>query len=103
MLIGVAFTGLGYGVLQPIIYEKKVIIAPPHLATRALAVVMTANYVAVVACPVVIDYVREALHQKSESFPFIASAVLVAIVAALALIYRKSFVFSLDKSYYRTK
>ena len=103
MLIGVALTGLGYGVLQPIIYDKTAIIAPPQLATRALAVVMTANYVAVVACPVVIDFVREALHQKSESFPFIASAVLVAIVTALALIYRKSFVFSLDKSYFRTK
>lgn len=100
MLVGVALTGLGYGVLQPIIYDKAAIIAPPHLATRALAVVMTANYVAVVACPVVIDFVKAALHQSNESFPFIASAVVVSIVAALGFIYRKSFIFSLDKSYY---
>lgn len=103
MLVGVAITGLGYGVLQPIIYDKTAIIAPPHLATRALAIVMAANYVAVVLCPIVIDFMKEVLHQNSESFPFVASATIVAIVTALALIYRKNFIFSLDNSYYRTK
>lgn len=102
MMIGVILTGVGYGVLQPIIYDKTAIIAPPQLATKALSVVMTVNYVAVVVCPFVVDFVAKLMGQNRSTFPFVASAVLVALVAVLSLIMRKSFVLGLDESYYRT-
>lgn len=101
MTLGVVLTGAGYGVLQPIIYDKTAIIAPPEAATKALSVVMTVNYVAVVVCPFVVDFAEKLFRQKEESFPFVASAVLVAMVALLSLILRKSFVLGLDESYYR--
>lgn len=101
MTLGVVLTGAGYGVLQPIIYDKTAIIAPPEAATKALSVVMTVNYVAVVVCPFVVDFAERIFRQKEESFPFVASAVLVAMVALLSLILRKSFVLGLDESYYR--
>jgi MFS family permease len=103
MTIGVILTGIGYGVLQPIIYDKTAIVAPPDKATKALSVVMTVNYVAVVVCPFVVDFVKEIFRQKAESFPFVASAVLVAMVALLSLLLRKSFVLGLDESYYRAR
>ena len=103
MTLGVILTGVGYGVLQPIIYDKTAIVAPPDKATKALSVVMTVNYVAVVVCPFVVDFAKEIFRQKAESFPFVASAVLVAMVALLSLLLRKSFVLGLDESYYRTK
>ena len=102
MMIGVILTGVGYGVLQPIIYDKTAIIAPPQLATKALSVVMTVNYVAVVVCPFVVDFVAKLMGQNRSTFPFVASAMLVALVAVLSLIMRKSFVLGLDESYYRT-
>lgn len=101
MTLGVVLTGAGYGVLQPVIYDKTAIIAPPEAATKALSVVMTVNYVAVVVCPFVVDFAEKLFRQKEESFPFVASAVLVAMVALLSLILRKSFVLGLDESYYR--
>lgn len=101
MLVGIALTGLGYGVLQPIIYDKTAIVAPPTEATKALSVVMTANYVAVVVCPLVVDFVTKILHQHDKSFPFVASAVVVAIVAVMSLIWRRGFVLGLDESYYQ--
>ena len=101
MTLGVILTGVGYGVLQPIIYDKTAIIAPPDTATKALSVVMTVNYVAVVACPFVVDFVAKIMGQNRSTFPFVASAVWVAMVALLALIMRKSFVLGLDESYYR--
>lgn len=101
MTLGVVLTGAGYGVLQPIIYDKTAIIAPPEAATKALSVVMTVNYVAVVVCPFMVDFAEKLFRQKEESFPFVASAVLVAMVALLSLILRKSFVLGLDESYYR--
>ena len=100
MTLGVVLTGVGYGVLQPVIYDKTAIIAPPEAATKALSVVMTVNYVAVVVCPFVVDFAERIFRQKEESFPFVASAVLVAMVALLSLILRKSFVLGLDESYY---
>ena len=103
MTLGVILTGVGYGVLQPIIYDKTAIIAPPDAATKALSVVMTVNYVAVVVCPFVVDFVAKIMGQNRSTFPFVASAVLVAMVALLALILRKSFVLGLDDSYYGSK
>ncbi|MBR5807336.1 MAG: MFS transporter, partial [Alistipes sp.] len=100
MTLGVILTGIGYGILQPIIYDKTAIIAPPELATKALSVVMTVNYVAVVVCPFVVDFVAKIMGQNRSTFPFVASAVWVAMVALLSLILRKSFVLGLDESYY---
>ena len=100
MTLGVILTGIGYGVLQPIIYDKAAIIAPPDNATKALSVVMTVNYVAVVVCPFVVDFVAKIMGQNRSTFPFVASAVWVAMVALLSLILRKSFVLGLDESYY---
>ena len=103
MTLGVILTGIGYGILQPIIYDKTAIIAPPELATKALSVVMTVNYVAVVVCPFVVDFVAKLMGQNRSTFPFVASAVLVAMVALLSLLMRKSFVLGLDESYYNVK
>ena len=103
MTLGVVLTGIGYGVLQPIIYDKAAILAPPEAATKALSVVMTVNYVAVVVCPFVVDFVAKIMGQNRSTFPFVASAVLVAMVALLSLLMRKSFVLGLDESYYSNK
>lgn len=103
MMLGVAMTGFGYGVLQPIIYDKTAIIAPPQAATKALSVVMAVNYIAVVVCPFVVDFVAKVMGQNRSTFPFVASALLVAMVAFLSLLMRKSFVLGLDDSYYRAK
>ena len=103
MTLGVILTGIGYGVLQPIIYDKTAIIAPPQAATKALSVVMAVNYIAVVVCPFVVDFVAKLMGQNRSTFPFVASAVLVAMVALLSLLLRKSFVLGLDESYYRAR
>jgi len=103
MTIGVILTGVGYGVLQPIIYDKTAIIAPPEAATKALSVVMAVNYIAVLVCPFVVDFVAKIMEQNRSTFPFVASAILVAMVALLSLLMRKSFVLGLDDSYYGAK
>ncbi len=103
MTIGVILTGVGYGVLQPIIYDKTAVTSPPDAATKALSVVMAVNYIAVLVCPFVVDFVAKIIDQNRSTFPFVASAVLVAMVAFLSLLLRKSFVLGLDESYYGAK
>ena len=103
LIIGVVLTGLGYGVMQPIIYDKAAIIAPPHLATRALSIVMAANYIAIILCPFIIDAARRFFGSSSHTFGFTLNAIVAAIVTVVALVGRDDFVMGLDKSYYNTE
>lgn len=101
MVIGSLMAGFGYGIMQPIIYDKAAIIAPPHLATLALSYVMSVNYLAVVACPFIVDGFRDIFHSKSELFPFIFNGILLAIILIVAVAGRRDWTLGLDESYYR--
>lgn len=101
MVIGSLMAGFGYGIMQPIIYDKAAIIAPPHLATLALSYVMAVNYLAVVACPFIVDGFRDLFHTKSELFPFIFNGALLGITLIIAVAGRRDWTLGLDESYYR--
>ena len=100
LVIGVVLTGAGYGVMQPLIYDKAAIIAPPKLATKALSIVMAANYTAIILCPFIIDAARKLFANHSERFGFILNASVAIIVTIVAFIGRKDFALGLDSSYY---
>lgn len=48
---GCLLVGLGYGVIQPMLYEKTTHAALPQKATMALAFVMMMNYLAILLYP----------------------------------------------------
>lgn len=100
LISGIILTGLGYGVIQPLIYDKAAIIAPPKLATKALSVVMAANYTAIILCPFIINAARRLFASHSEQFGFILNASVAAVVTLIAFIGRRDFALGLDKSYY---
>ena len=103
LVIGVILSGFGYGIMQPLIYDKAAIIAPPHLATQALSIVMAANYIAIILCPFIIDAVRKLFATQSISFSFGICAVVAAVTTLIAFIGKSDFALGLDKSYYFTK
>lgn len=100
LMLGIVLTGLGYGVMQPLIYDKAAIIAPPQLATQALSIVMAANYIAIILCPFIIDFARKIAHTSSHTFGFALNAAVAAIITIIALLNRNDFALGLDKSYY---
>lgn len=100
LILGVILIGLGYGVMQPLIYDKAAIIAPPHLATRALSVVMAANYTAIILCPFIIDAARKLFNNHTQTFGFTLCTVVAAVVTIVLFIGRSDFALGLDKSYY---
>lgn len=67
LIAGCTLVGLGYGIIQPIIYDKAAAAAPPQLATLALSVVMSVNYLAIVLCPFIIDLLRNILHMQENA------------------------------------
>ena len=100
LILGVILTGIGYGVMQPIIYDKAAIIAPPHLATRALSIVMAANYTAIILAPFIIDALKRLFTAHSILFSFTLCAIVAITVTVVTFIGRKDFALGLDKSYY---
>ena len=101
LAFGALCTGLGYGIMQPVIYDKAATIAPPRSATLALSFVMSVNYLAVMVCPFIVDLFRHVFGTHSDRFPFFFNAVLVLAVAVVTLLRRDSFTLGLDGSYYR--
>ena len=103
LVVGVILTGFGYGIMQPLIYDKAAIIAPPNLATRALSVVMAANYTAIILCPFIIEAAQKLFNQHTIKFSFTLCAIVSAIVTFAAFVGKGDFALGLDKSYYSDK
>lgn len=85
LLIGALLTGLGYGVMQPIIYAKTAANAPPHLATLALSIVMAVNYLTIVVAPFMIDGIDRLFNTTSYSFAFMANGIVTVAIGVVAI------------------
>lgn len=91
---GCILAGMGYGVIQPIIYDKTTDTAIPKKVTLALAFVMAMNYLAILFCPFIVDFFQSLFHVKSQQFPFVFN--LCITVAALVWAYLKRGTFLFD-------
>ncbi len=101
MAAGCLVAGFGYGILQPLIYEKTADIAPPRVATYALSLVMSVNYLAILICPFIIDLLRKAFGaHNTDVFPFVLNAILTGVTVVLAFLRRGRFVYGLDPKYF---
>ena len=83
---GVVLAGLGYGTAQPCIYDRTSTIASASKVTFALALVMTMNYVAIVICPPVVDFLQEVAKVKSERFAFALNSCLCVLGVLFLLV-----------------
>ena len=101
LILGSLLTGLGYGVMQPVVYDKAATIAPPRSATLALSFVMAMNYLAVMVCPFLMSLFREIFRTHSDRFPFFFNAALVLAVGVLTWLRRGNFALGLDETYYK--
>lgn len=87
---GVVLAGLGYGTAQPCIYDRTATVASASKVTFALALVMTMNYVAIVICPPVVDFLQEVAKVKSERFAFALNSCL-SVLGVLFLLVSEFF------------
>ena len=100
--VGASLCGFGYGMCQPMIYDKASrAVADPSKSTLSLAFVLAANYLAIVLTPFIIDLLRGAFNAGHVTgFAFYLCAGCTAIYCLVALWKRKSFAFDVDESYY---
>ena len=97
LTVGAALAGLGYGVMQPVIYDKAATNAPPHLSTLALSLVMAVNYFAILVAPFMVTGVDKLFGESSPSFAFLFNGLATLVLAAVALLFvKRSRVFGSD-------
>lgn len=104
MCIGASLAGLGYGLCQPLIYDKASrAVTSDSRSTLALALVLSSNYLAIVAAPLIIDGLRDVLHaQGNATFAFMLCFALLVIYSLIALLFRNRFAFNINKEFYQT-
>lgn len=90
-------TGFGYGIIQPIIYNKTTYIAPNRkLSTQYFGYVLSANYVSIMMVPFVDGAARKIFHSALPTFEFIFSGAVVCLILVWALYKRNYYVFSVN-------
>ena len=91
---GCILVGLGYGEIQPVIYDKTTHTAVPKKATLALAFVMMMNYLAILLCPFIIDFFQSTVfHIKSQQFAFVFNLCITLVALIWAYCKRNTFLF----------
>ena len=95
--VGAILTGLGYGVMQPVIYDKAATNAPPRLSTLALSLVMVVNYLAILVAPFIIDATDDIFHATHHRLAYLVNGILTFMLAIVTLfMLRRSPVFGSD-------
>lgn len=96
-LISSLVTGFGYGVIQPIIYNKTTYVAPNRkLSTRYFGYVLSANYVSIMMVPFVDSAARHIFRSTLPTFEFIFSGAVVCVLLVWALYKRNYYVFAVN-------
>jgi len=91
---GCILVGLGYGIIQPMLYDKTTQTALPEKATLALAFVMMMNYLAILLYPFIVDFFQWVFHTQSQEFPFIFNLLITVITLFWAYRRRNTFLFN---------
>ncbi len=92
---GVLLIGLGYGLFQPIIYDKTTRLAPTAaLSTKYFSYTLAGNYIAVSIVPVLVELFQRLLDNHTPDFPYYLSATFLGIVFLVGLLLHRSFVWT---------
>lgn len=100
-IAGIFIMGLGYGIVQPLIYDKTSYVAPNTAKQNAyFSYLLTCNYVGISIVPFVISGARHLFHSDSVNFSFIFNGCIILIVLLVAIWKRHSFVIEADANSY---
>lgn len=99
--IGTFLAGLGYGVIQPMCYDKATyVVNSPNKATFALAYVLAFNYIGISVAPVLIDALVDIVGWHSSQAPFAICCILTFGVAIVGFCTSNRFAFKINPDYF---
>lgn len=90
--------GLGYGVIQPVIYDKTTSLAnTSERSTTMFSYVLAGNYVGIAVTPFIVDFFCNIFHAHATGFAYIFNACFLALVLAVSIVMNHSFVFRISR------
>lgn len=93
-ILGVLLIGFGYGIIQPIIYNKTTYLSPDSkLSTRYFSYVLTGNYIAIAAAPFVVEFFEFIFNDHGVDFPYFLNGVMLLILLAIGLLRRNTYIW----------
>ncbi len=101
-VLGVFVMGLGYGVIQPVIYDKTSYIAPNSArSTEYFAYLLTCNYIGISLVPFIISAAKRLFDAQGDpNFSFIFNGFVMIAVLLVAIWKRRSFIMEADPDSY---
>lgn len=95
-IIGILIMGFGYGLVQPILYDKTSYFAPSDAkSTQYFAYLLTFNYIGISSVPFIVEFFRTFIkdpNPASHDFSYILNGIILGIVAIVTIVMHKSFV-----------
>ena len=93
--------GFGYGVIQPIVYDKAAdSVVNQKKETLALSLVLAINYFSITIAPFMMDLFQKIAGNESNRFPFVLNFVLMLLFAIVVWLNRKKFAFRMNEDYF---
>lgn len=104
-ILGVFIMGLGYGVVQPVLYDKTSYIAPTAAKSTAyFSYLLTCNYIGISVVPFIVNAAKHIFNAGGDpNFSFIFNGCVMVGILALAIWKRRSFVFEADETFAQTE
>lgn len=102
MCVAAFLSGAGYGVFQPLIYDKSTYTTTePKKATLALSFTLTANYAGVMIVPFIVKGFMAIFGEAhNQAFPFWFNGILATAFIFLVIFKRNTFTFKVNEAYY---
>lgn len=93
-IVGIFVMGIGYGLVQPILYDKTSYFAPTdEKSTEYFAFLLACNYVGISSVPFIVEFFGSIFKASSDpSFPFILNGAILAVVTIVCIFKHRSFV-----------
>ncbi len=97
-IVGVFFMGFGYGVIQPVLYDKTSDIAgSPSKTTAYFSYLLACNYVGIGVVPFIIGGAEKLFKAQADpNFACIFNGFVIVALLVVAIWKRKSFVFAAE-------
>lgn len=98
-ITGAFLVGAGYGIIQPIIYDKATYLsAEKNKATQYLSFIFCGNYVAITVSPFIMTLFQLIFTGNPINMPFIINGFIMVVLALIVLFFYKSTLFRVDPS-----
>lgn len=100
-ILGVFVMGFGYGIVQPVLYDKTSYIAPTAAKSTAyFSYLLTCNYIGISMVPFIVGAAKRLFNAEADpNFSFIFNACVLVVILGIAIWKRRNFVFEADDTF----